>query len=188
MQGLELLPGPALLLEVRVAFQNPNPFPLPLSAFGTRLRVGEVVVPLDLTLPPGEREVVLPVRLTPGEALETARALLFREGVEVALEGEALGQRLTFFRARLALPLEPVRVRREGADLLLENPNPIPLRAQGLLILLGQRLAVRAELPPRGEGRLQVEGLRLGLEGGRPRLELWLEVPGFLRQALVLEL
>ncbi len=188
LRGLELAPGPALLLEVRVAFQNPNPFPLPLSAFGTRLRVGGVAVPLDLTLPPGEKEVALPVRLTPGEALEAARALLSTEGVEVALEGEVLGQRLTFFRARLALPLKPVQVRWEGNSLLLENPNPIPLRAEGLLTLLGQRLAVRVDLPARGEGRLWVEGLRLGLEGGRPRLELWLEVPGFLRQALILEL
>ena len=142
----------------------------------------------DLTLPPGEKEADLPVRLTPGEALEAARALLSPEGVEVALEGEALGQRLTFFRARLALPLEPVRVRRSGVNFFLENPNPIPLRAEGLLVLPGQRLTVRADLPARGEGRLWVEGLRPGLEGGRPRLELWLEVPGFLRQALVLEL
>lgn len=147
-----------------------------------------MAVPLDLTLPPGEKEVALPVRLTPGEALEAARALLSTEGVEVALEGEVLGQRLTFFRARLALPLKPVQVRWEGNSLLLENPNPIPLRAEGLLTLLGQRLAVRADLPARGEGRLWLEGLRLGLEGGRPRLELWLEVPGFLRQALILEL
>lgn len=54
IRGLELSPEPALLLAVRVAFKNPNPFPLPLATFGTRLRVGEVRVPLDLTLPPGK--------------------------------------------------------------------------------------------------------------------------------------
>ncbi|MGC8876168.1 hypothetical protein [Thermus sp.] len=188
LRGLELSPEPALLLEVRVGFKNPNPFPLPLSAFGTRLRLGEVVVPLDRTLPPGEEEVALPVRLTPGAALATARALLSREGAEVALEGETLGQRLTFFRTRLAFPLEPPRVRRAGVNLFLENPNPLPLRAEGALVLLGQRLLVQADLPARGEGRVQVVGLRPGLERGSGRLELRLEVPGFFTETLVLEL
>lgn len=173
---------------MRVAFKNPNPFPLPLATFGTRLRVGEVRVPLDLTLPPGETEASLPVRLTPKEALATALALLSREGVEVALEGEALGERFTFFRTRLAFPLEPVRVRRAGVNLFLENPNPIPFRAEGTLVLLGQRLLVRADLPAKGEARVQVVGLRPGLERGRGRLELRLEVPGFLSQTLVLDL
>lgn len=126
IRGLELSPEPALLLAVRVAFKNPNPFPLPLATFGTRLRVGEVRVPLDLTLPPGETEASLPVRLTPKEALATARALLSREGAEVALEGRTLSQDLTFFKARLAFPLEPLRVRRAGVNLFLENPNPLP--------------------------------------------------------------
>jgi len=188
LRGLELAPEPALLLEVRVAFRNPNPFPLPLSAFGTRLRLGEVGVPLDLTLPPGEKEALLPVRLTPREALATAQALLSPKGVEVALEGRALGQDLTFFRAHLAFPLEPPRVRRAGVNLFLENPNPLPLRAEGTLVLLGQRLSVRADLPARGEGKLQVVGLRPGLERGSGRLELRLEVPGFFVQTLVLDL
>ncbi len=188
LRGLELSPEPALLLEVRVAFHNPNPFPLPLAAFGARLRVGEVAVPLDLSLPPGKKEALLPVRLTPKEALATAQALLSPEGVEVALEGRTLGQDLTFFKARLAFPLEPVRVRRAGVNLFLENPNPFPLRAEGTLVFLGQRLSVRADLPARGEARLQAVGLRPGLERGRRRLELRLEVPGFLSQTLVLDL
>ncbi|MCS7217615.1 MAG: hypothetical protein NZ846_01340 [Thermus sp.] len=188
LQGLATQPSPALLLGLRVAFQNPNPFPLPLATLGTRLRVGEVTVPLELTLPPGSTEAVLPVRLTPQGALATAQALLSREGVEVALEGRTLGQDLTFFRTRLAFPLEPPRVRRAGVNLFLENPNPYPLRAEGRLVLLGQSLAVRLELPARGEGRLQVVGFRPGLEGGGGRLELDLEVPGFFRQRLVLPL
>jgi hypothetical protein len=188
IRGLELSPTPALLLGLRVAFHNPNPFPLPLSAFGTRLRVGEVVLPLDLNLPPGPKEEALLVRLTPKEALSTAQALLSREGAEVALEGQTLGQRLTFFRTRLSFPLEPPRVRRAGVNLFLENPNPIPLRAEGSLVLLGQRLSVRVDLPARGEARVQVVGLRPGLERGSGRLELRLEVPGFLAQNLVLEL
>ena len=188
IRGLELSPEPALLLAVRVAFKNPNPFPLPLATFGTRLRVGEVRVPLDLTLPPGETDASLPVRLTPKEALATARALLSREGAEVALEGRTLSQDLTFFKARLAFPLEALRVRRAGVNLFLENPNPLPLRAEGTLALLGQRLLVRADLPAKGEARVQVVGLRPGLERGRGRLELRLEVPGFLSQTLVLDL
>jgi len=187
VRGLELSP-PALLLGLRVAFQNPNPVPIPLSAFGARLRVGEVVLPLDLTLPPGEKEEVLLPRLTPKEALATARALLSPEGAEVALEGQTLGQPLTFFRTRLSLPLEPLRVRRSGVNLFLENPNPIPLRAEGSLVLLGQRLSVRVDLPARGEARVQVVGFRPGLERGSGRLELRLEVPGFFAQEVVLPL
>ncbi|ADW21515.1 hypothetical protein [Thermus scotoductus] len=188
LRGLEVSPEPALLLGVRVEFQNPNPFPLPLATFGTRLRVEEVAVPLDLTLPPGRKEEVLLVRLTPGEALATARALLSREGVAVALEGRTLGQSLTFFRTRLAFPLEPPRVRRAGVNFFLENPNPIPLRVEGNLVLLGQSFRVQVDLPARGEGRLQVTGFRPGLERGSGRLELTLEVPGFFRQSLVLPL
>ncbi len=188
IRGLELSPSPALLLGLRVAFHNPNPFPLSLSAFGARLRVGEVVLPLDLTLPPGEKEETLLLRLTPKEALATARALLSREGAEVALEGQTLGQPLTFFRTRLSFPLEPPRVRRAGVNFFLENPNPIPLRAEGHLVLLGQRLAVRVDLPAKGEGRLQVVGFRPGLERGSGRLELRLEVPGFFVQELTLPL
>lgn len=188
VRGLELGQEPALLLGLRVEFRNPNPFPLPLATFGTRLKVGEVAVPLDLTLPPGRKEEVLLVRLTPGKALATARALLSREGVEVALEGATLGQELTFFRTRLSFPLEPPRVRRAGVNLFLENPNPIPLRVEGNLVLLGQSFRVQVDLPARGEGRLQVTGFRPGLEGGPGRLELTLEVPGFFRQSLVLPL
>ncbi|BAW01037.1 putative lipoprotein [Thermus thermophilus] len=106
----------------------------------------------------------------------------------MALEGETLGGRLTFFQARLAFPLEPVRVRRAGVNLFLENPNPLPLRVEGALILLGQRLSVRADLPAKGEARVQVVGFRPGLERGSGRLELRLEVPGFLSQTLVLDL
>ncbi|WP_117237109.1 hypothetical protein [Thermus sediminis] len=186
--GLEPIPNPALLLGLRVAFHNPNPFPLPLSAFGARLRVGEVALPLDLNLPPGEKEEVLLLRLTPREALSTARALLSPEGAEVALEGEVLGGRLAFFRTRLSLPLEPPRVHRSGVNLSLENPNPVPLRAEGSLMLWGQRLSVRVDLPAKGEGRLQVVGFGPGLEGGGGRLELRLEVPGFFVQELVLPL
>ncbi|MCH1927637.1 hypothetical protein L6232_22855, partial [Shewanella sp. C31] len=62
------------------------------------------------------------MRLTPQEALATAQALLSREGVEVVLEGRTLGQSLTFFRTRLAFPLEPPRVRRAGVNFFLENP------------------------------------------------------------------
>ncbi|MFN4072885.1 MAG: hypothetical protein ACK4G4_05635 [Thermus sp.] len=188
IRGFELSPEPALLLGIRVGFQNPNPFPLPLSTFGTRLRVGEVAVPLDLTLPPGSKEEVLLVRLTPKGALSTAQALLSREGVEVALEGRTLGQNLTFFRTRLALPLEPPRVRRAGVNFFLENPNPFPLKVEGNLVLLGQSFRVQVDLPARGEGRLQVVGFRPGLERGTGRLELTLEVPGFFRQSLVLAL
>lgn len=186
--GLELNPGPALLLALRVEFQNPNPFSLPLAALGARVRVGEVVAPLDLTLPPGRKEERLLVRLTPQGALATARALLSREGVWVALEGQTLGREFTLFRTQVALPLEPLRVRRAGVNFLLGNPNPIPLRAEGNLVLLGQRFSVRADLPARGEARLQVVGFRPGLEGGTGRLELTLEVPGFFRQSLVLPL
>ncbi|TBH21014.1 hypothetical protein [Thermus thermamylovorans] len=188
IRGLELAPTPALLLGLRVEFQNPNPFPLPLATFGTRLRVGEVGVPLDLTLPPGRKEETLLVRLTPGEALTTARALLSREGVEVALEGRTLGQNLTFFRTRVAFPVEPPRVRRAGVNFFLENPNPFPLRVEGRLVLTGQSFRVQADLPARGEGRLQVVGFRPGLERGTGRLELTLEVPGFLRMAMALPL
>ncbi|ETN89144.1 hypothetical protein [Thermus sp. NMX2.A1] len=188
LRGLEVSPEPALLLGVRVEFQNPNPFPLPLATFGTRLRVGEVAVPLDLTLPPGRKEEVLLVRLTPKEALATAQALLSREGVAVALEGRTLGQSLTFFRTRLAFPLEPPRVRRVGVNFFLENPNPLPLKVEGSLVLLGQSFRVQVDLPARGEGRLQVTGFRPGLERGSGRLELTLEVPGFFRQSLVLPL
>ncbi|GGM94674.1 hypothetical protein GCM10007092_04980 [Thermus composti] len=188
LEGLELSPKPALLLSVRVAFHNPNPFPLPLAAFGARLRVGEVVLPLGQSLPPGDSEALLPVRLTPEEALRTARALLSPEGVEVALEGKTLGQDLTFFRTRLAFPLEPLRVRRAGVNLFLENPNPLPLRVEGRLVLLGQSFSVRADLPARGESRLQITGFRPGLERGTGRLELTLEVPGFFHQNLVLSL
>ncbi|WP_018111582.1 hypothetical protein [Thermus igniterrae] len=188
VRGLELSPGPALLLALRVELQNPNPFPLPLAALGARLRVGEVVVPLDLTLAPGRQEEALLVRLTPQAALATVQALLSREGVLVALEGRTLGQELTFFRTRVALPLEPLRVRRAGVNLYLENPNPIPLKAEGSLLFLGQRLSVRADLPARGEARLQVVGLRPGLERGGGRLELTLEVPGFTRFSLELPL
>ena len=162
-----------------------------LPALLERLRPDFVVAngeTLDLTLPPGETEASLPVRLTPKEALATARALLSREGAEVALEGRTLSQDLTFFKARLAFPLEPLRVRRAGVNLFLENPNPLPLRAEGTLVLLGQRLLVRADLPAKGEARVQVVGLRPGLERGRGRLELRLEVPGFLSQTLVLDL
>ncbi|GAA5335811.1 hypothetical protein [Thermus hydrothermalis] len=186
--GLELAPEPTLVLGLRVAFQNPNPFPLPLAAFGTRLRVGEVVVPLDLNLPPGRREETLTVRLTPRQARATGQALLSREGVEVALEGKTLGQDLTFFRTRLAFPLEPLRVRRAGVNFFLENPNPLPLRVEGRLVLLGQSLRVEADLPARGEGRLQVVGFRPGLERGSGRLELTLQVPGFFQTTLVLSL
>jgi len=150
--------------------------------------VGEVVVPLDLTLAPGRQEEALLVRLTPQAALATVQALLSREGVLVALEGRTLGQELTFFRTRVALPLEPLRVRRAGVNLYLENPNPIPLKAEGSLLFLGQRLSVRADLPARGEARLQVVGLRPGLERGGGRLELTLEVPGFTRFSLELPL
>ena len=188
LRGLELSPSPALLLGLRVAFHNPNPFPLPLSAVGTRLKVGEVAVPLDLTLPPGAKEEVLPVRLTPQTALSTAQALFTREGVEVALEGRTLGQNLTFFRTRVAFPLEPPRVRRAGVNFFLENPNPLPLRVEGKLVLMGQTFQVAADLPARGEGRLQVVGFRPGLDRGTGRLELTLEVPGFFRQTLVLAL
>lgn len=188
LRGLELFPSPVLLLGLRVAFHNPNPFPLPLAAFGTRLRVGEAAMPLDLTLPPGRKEAVLLVRLTPGEALTTAKALLSREGVEVALEGVTLGQNLTFFRTRVAFPLKPLRVRRAGVNLFLENPNPLPLRVEGRLVLLGQTFQVEADLPPQGEERLQVVGLRPGLERGAGRLELTLEVPGFFHQTPVLTL
>ncbi|WP_135255671.1 hypothetical protein [Thermus caldilimi] len=188
LRGLELSPSPALLLSLRVEFQNPNPFPLPLSAFGTRLRVGEILLPLDLTLSPGRREETLLVRLTPQDALNTAQALLSPQGVEVALEGRTLGRELTFFRARVALPLEPPRVRRAGVNFFLENPNPLPLRVEGRLVLLGQSFRVEADLPARGEGRLQVVGFRPGLERGSGRLELTLEVPGFFRQTLVLNL
>lgn len=188
LRGLELSPSPALLLGLRVAFHNPNPFPLPLSAVGTRLKVGEVAVPLDLTLPPGAKEEVLPVRLTPQSALSTAQALFTREGVEVALEGRTLGQNLTFFRTRVAFPLEPPRVRRAGVNFFLENPNPLPLRVEGKLVLMGQTFQVAADLPARGEGRLQVVGFRPGLDRGTGRLELTLEVPGFFRQTLVLAL
>ncbi|WP_425275068.1 hypothetical protein [Thermus tenuipuniceus] len=128
------------------------------------------------------------MRLTPGEALATARALLSREGVEVALEGRTLGQNFSFFRTRLSFPLEPPRVRRTGLNFFLENPNPLPLRVEGRLVLLGQTFQVEADLPARGEGRLQVVGFRPGLERGTGRLELSLEVPGFLRQSLVLPL
>ncbi|GLV46887.1 hypothetical protein TJA_00640 [Thermus sp. LT1-2-5] len=191
--GAELLglePGlePTLVLGLQVAFHNPNPFPLPLAAFGTRLRVGEVAIPLDLTLPPGQKAERLQVRLTPSQALAAGRALLSREGVEVALEGSILGQRLTFFQTRLAFPLEPVRVRRAGVNLFLENPNPLPLRVEGRLLLLGQSLRVEADLPARGEGRLQVVGFRPGLDRGTGRLELTLKVPGFLQTTLVLSL
>jgi hypothetical protein len=48
--------------------------------------------------------------------------------------------------------------------------------------------SVRVDLPARGEARVQVVGLRPGLERGSGRLELRLEVPGFLAQNLVLEL
>lgn len=171
-----------------MAFQNPNPFPLPLAAFGTRLRVGEVAVPVEVNLPPGRREETLTVRLTPRQALATGRALLSREGVEVVLEGSTLGQNLTFFRTRLAFPLEPVRVRRAGVNVFLENPNPLPLRVEGRLVLLGQSFRVEADLPARGEGRLQVVGFRPGLERGTARLELTLQVPGFLQTSLVLSL
>ena len=99
-----------------------------------------------------------------------------------------MSQDLTFFKARLAFPLEPLRVRRAGVNLFLENPNPLPLLAEGTLVLLGQRLLVRADLPAKGEARVQVVGLRPGLERGRGRLELRLEVPGFLSQTLVLDL
>ncbi|MFD3004904.1 hypothetical protein [Thermus tengchongensis] len=188
LRGLELSPSPALLLGLRVAFHNPNPFPLPLSALGARLKVGEVAVPLDLTLPPGAKEEVLLVRLIPQNALNTAQALLSPQGVEVALEGRTLGRELTFFRTRVALPLEPPRVRRAGVNFFLENPNPLPLRVEGRLVLLGQSFRVEADLPARGEGRLQVVGFRPGLERGSGRLELTLEVPGFFRQTLVLAL
>lgn len=188
LRGLELSPEPALLLGVRVEFQNPNPFSLPLATFGTRLRVGEVTLPLDFSLPPGRKEEVLLVRLTPKGALSTAQALLSREGVEVALEGRTLGQALTFFRTHVAFPLEPPRVRRAGVNFFLENPNPLPLKAEGRLVLLGQSFRVQVDLPARGEGRLLVVGFRPGLERGTGRLELTLEVPGFFRQQLVLPL
>ncbi|WP_038056415.1 hypothetical protein [Thermus amyloliquefaciens] len=188
IRGFAVSPEPLLLLGVRVEFQNPNPFPLPLATFGARLRVGEVTVPLDLTLPPGRKEEVLLVRLSPKGALATAQALLSREGVEVALEGRTLGQTLTFFRTRLAFPLEPPRVRRAGVNLFLENPNPLPLRVEGRLVLLGQTFQVEADLPAQGESRLQVVGFRPGLERGSGRLELVLEVPGLFRQSLVLPL
>ena len=47
---------------------------------------------------------------------------------------------------------------------------------------------MRADLPAKGEAGVQVGGLRPGLERGRGRLELRLEVPGFLSQTLVLDL
>lgn len=188
LRGLELAPEPALLLGVQVQFRNPNPFPLPLSAFGAQLRLGEVVLPLDLTLPPGESLQTLPVRLTPGAALRTAQALLSREGVGLSLEGRVLGSQYTFFSTRLAFPLEPPRVELRGVNLLIYNPNPLPLRAQGEVVLLGQRLQVGADLPAQGEARLQLRGFRPGLERGSPRLELVLEVPGFFRYSLTLAL
>ena len=165
VRGLEINQEPALLLGLRVELHNPNPFPLPLSTFGTRLRVGEVAVPLDLTLPPGRKEEVLLVRLTPKEALATAQALLSREGVAVALEGRTLGQSLTFFRTRLAFPLEPPRVRRVGVNFFLENPNPLPLKVEGSLALLGQGRGAGG--PPRaGRGPASGDGLQARLGTG----------------------
>ncbi len=114
LRGLELLPEPALLLGVRVRFQNPNPFPLPLSAFGAQLRLGEVVLPLDLSLPPGGSLQTLPLRLTPGAGLRTVHGLLSREGIPLSLEGRVLGGQHTFFSTRLAFPLEPPRVELRG--------------------------------------------------------------------------
>ncbi|WP_337845171.1 hypothetical protein [Thermus sp.] len=175
--GLEA-EGPALLLGLKVAFQNPNPFPLPLEALGVVARLGPLTLPLSATLPQGESVQTITLRLRPAEALDTARRLLSREGVPLRLEGRVLGQGYTFFQTTLALPLEPLRVRRVGVNLYVENPNPLPLEAQGEVRFLGQRLAVRLSLPAKGEGRLVVAGFRPGLGGER---ELWLRLtlPGF---------
>ncbi len=180
--------GPALLLDLQVEFRNPNPFPLPLSAFGTRLRVGEVTLPLDLNLPPGPSPQTLPLRLSPGAAFRTVEALLSPQGVPVVLEGQVLGRRYTFFEERLAFPLAPPRVRRAGLNLFLENPNSLPLKASGQLYLLGQAFRVEADLPPKGEGQLRLRGFRPGLDLGGSRLELDLEVPGLYRYRLTLGL
>ncbi|AFV76446.1 hypothetical protein YIM1640_04660 [Thermus oshimai] len=182
LQGAEVLgleaEGPALLLGLKVAFRNPNPFPLPLEAFGVAARLGGLTLPLSATLPPGESLQTFTLRLRPAEALDTARRLLSPEGVPFRLEGRVLGQSLTLYQTTLALPIAPLKVRTVGANLLVENPNPFPLEAEGELRFLGQRLAVRLALPPRGEGRLVVSGYRPGL-GGERELRLRLTLPGF---------
>lgn len=149
IRGLELSPEPALLLAVRVAFKNPNPFPLPLATFGTRLRVGEVRVPLDLTLPPGKPR-------PPSRAPHPEGGPGHRPGPPLPGRGGGgpggpnLEPRPHLLQGPPRLPLEPLRVRRAGVNLFLENPNPLPLRAEGTLVLLGQRLLVRADLPAKG--------------------------------------
>ncbi len=151
LRGLELTPEPALLLEVRVAFRNPNPFPLPLSAFGTRLRLGEVGVPLDLTLPPGEKEALLPVRLTPREALATAQDLLSPKGGG-GPGGPGPGPRPHLLQSSPGLPLGAPPGAPGRGQPLPGKPKPPSPPGRGTLVLLGQRLSVRADLPARGRG------------------------------------
>ncbi|MER3451352.1 MAG: hypothetical protein C4300_04135 [Thermus sp.] len=183
--GLSLLTEPTLHLRVGLRFQNPNPYPLPLEAVGASLVLEGLEVPLPLTLPPGQSTATLPLDLPASRALEAGRALL-KGGARLQVKARLL-QPVVLLDTRVAFPLRPPEVELKGVNLVLKNPNPIPLKAEGRLALLGQSLEVRADLPALGEARLQLLGFRPGLERGR-RLELWLEVPGFLRYALDLEL
>ncbi|KIX84666.1 NDR1/HIN1-like protein [Thermus filiformis] len=183
--GFSLTPEPTLRLGLGLRFQNPNPYPLPLETVGASLALEGLELPLSLRLPPGESRATLPLDLPASRALEAGRAL-FAGGARLQVKAR-LPQPVLLLDTRVGLPLRPLEAELKGVNLILKNPNPVPLKAEGRLVLLGQSLLVRADLPAQGEARLQVSGFRPGLERGR-RLELELEVPGFFRYRLALEL
>ncbi|MGQ9735055.1 MAG: hypothetical protein ACUVUP_00370 [Thermaceae bacterium] len=183
--GLSLFPEPTLHPRLHLAFQNPNPYPLPLERLGVSLALEEWELPLNLTLPPGESRASLPLDLPASKALAVGQAL-FSQGARLQVKARLL-QPVVLLDQRLRLPLQPPQVEWRGLHLVLKNPNPLPLRAEGQLVLMGQRFSVKADLPALGESRLELRGFQPGL-GREKRLELWLEVPGFFRYTLTLGL